>query len=86
MKYALTCLAGLTAMGLVALAPDTASAGRYYYGGGWGGPGFGIYVGPRHRYDGMLIVIAPIATIATPMGMARGGGTVTVIGISEHQF
>ena len=52
MKYALTCLAGLTAMGLVALAPDTASAGRYYYGGGWGGPGFGIYVGPRHRYGG----------------------------------
>ena len=34
----------------------------------------------------MLIVIAPITTIATPMGMARGGGTVTVIGISEHQF
>ena len=52
MKYALTCLAGLTAMGLVALAPDTALAGRYYYGGGWGGPGFGIYVGPRHRYGG----------------------------------
>jgi hypothetical protein len=52
MKYALTCLAGLTAMGLLTLAPDTASAGRYYYGGGWGGPGFGIYVGPRHRYGG----------------------------------
>jgi hypothetical protein len=34
----------------------------------------------------MLIVIAPITTIATPMGMARGGGTVTVIGTSEHQF
>ena len=34
----------------------------------------------------MLIVIAPITRIATPMGMARGGGTVTVIGISEHQF
>ena len=30
MKYALTCLAGLTAMGLLILAPDTASAGRYY--------------------------------------------------------
>lgn len=34
MKYALTCLAGLTAMGLVALAPD-----RYSYG-----------YGPRWRY------------------------------------
>lgn len=79
MKYALTCLAGLTAMGLVALAPDTASAGRYYYGGGWGGPG-------ATAMAVMLIVIAPITTIATPMGMARGGGTVTVIGTSEHQF
>ena len=34
MKYALTCLAGPTAMGLVALAPDTVSEARYYYGGG----------------------------------------------------
>lgn len=33
MKYALTCLAGPTAMGLVALAPDTASEARYYLGG-----------------------------------------------------
>ena len=86
MKYALTCLAGLTAMGLVTLAPDTASAGRYYYGGGWGGPGFGIYVGPRRRYGGYAYRHRPITTIATPMGMARGGGTVTVIGTSEHQF
>ena len=86
MKYALTCLAGLTAMGLVTLAPDTASAGRYYYGGGWGGPGFGIYVGPRHRYGGYAFFIVPITTVATPMRTARGGGTVTVIGTSEHQF
>jgi hypothetical protein len=52
MKYALTCLAGLMALGLVALAPDTASAGHYRgwgWGGGWG-PGFGIYIGPRPYY------------------------------------
>jgi hypothetical protein len=50
MKYALTCLAGPTAMGLVALAPDTASrhvitmgaAGRTRVRRGRrGGPGFG---------------------------------------------
>jgi hypothetical protein len=52
MKYALTCLAGLMALGLVGLAPDTASAARYYHGGGWGGPGFGVYVGPRYGYGG----------------------------------
>ena len=46
MKYALTGLAGLIALGLVGLAPDTASAGYR----GWGGPGFGIYVGPRYGY------------------------------------
>ena len=51
MKYALTCLAGLMALGLVALAPDTASA--RYHGWGWGGgPGFGVYVGPRYGYGG----------------------------------
>ena len=52
MKYALTCLAGLMALGLVALAPDTASAGHsrgWGWGGGWG-PGFGIYIGPGYHY------------------------------------
>jgi hypothetical protein len=68
MKYALTCLAGPTAMGLVALAPDTASrhvitmgaAGRTRVRRGRrGGPGFGIYVGPRHRYGGYAYLHRP---------------------------
>ena len=51
MKYVLTCLAGLLALGFVAVTPDAASAG--YRSWGWGGgrgPGFGIYVGPRYGY------------------------------------
>jgi hypothetical protein len=51
MKYLLTCLAGLLALGFVAVTPDAASAGyrSWGWGGGWG-PGFGIYVGPRYGY------------------------------------
>jgi hypothetical protein len=49
MNYALMGLTGLMALGLVALAPQTASA--HHGGWGWGGgPGFGIYVGPRWKY------------------------------------
>jgi hypothetical protein len=86
MKYALTCLAGLTAMGLVTLAPDTASAGRYYYGGGWADQGSASMSARATAMAVMLIVIAPITTIATPMGMARGGGTVTVLGLANTNF
>ena len=49
MNYALMGLTGLMALGLVALAPQTASA--HHGGWGWGGrPGFGIYIGPRYSY------------------------------------
>jgi hypothetical protein len=92
MKYALTCLAGPTAMGLVALAPDTASR-HVITMGRRGGPGFGggggadqgsASMSARATDMGvMLIFIVPITTVATPMRTARGGGTVTVIGTSE---
>jgi hypothetical protein len=42
-----TYLAGATALAVVALLPQTASA-QYY--GGWGGPGVGIYIGPPYGY------------------------------------
>jgi hypothetical protein len=40
--------AGALALAFVTLAPDSASAGwrRGYYGGYWGGPRVGVYVGP----------------------------------------
>jgi hypothetical protein len=85
MKYALTGLAGVIALGLVGLAPDTASAGYRGWGGGWGGPGFGIYVGPRYGYRsyGYGYGYRPITTIATRMGTARAGAIVTAIGINR---
>jgi hypothetical protein len=83
MKYALTCLAGPTAMGLVALAPDTVSEARYYYGGGGADQGSASMSARATDMGVMLIFIVPITTVATPMRTARGGGTVTVIGTSE---
>jgi hypothetical protein len=40
---------GALALMLVALAPDSASAG---WRRGWGGPGVGVYVGPGWGYGG----------------------------------
>jgi hypothetical protein len=84
MKYVLTCLAGLLALGFVAVTPDAASAGyrNWGWGGGWG-PGFGIMSVPATPMD-----TAPITATATPMGtVTHGGGiaiaTMTATGISR---
>jgi len=77
MKYALICLAGLMALGLVGLAPDTASA--RYHGWGWGG---GPSASMSARATAMPIAIVPITTIATPMSTVLAGGTITAIGTS----
>ena len=44
--------AGALALTLVSLAPSSAEAGwrRGYW--GWGGPGVGVYVGPRYGWYG----------------------------------
>jgi len=55
MKYALICLTGLMALGLVGLAPDTASA--RYHGWGWGG---GPSASMSTRATAMPIAIVPI--------------------------
>ena len=47
MKYLVTCAAA-AALGLVAITPGSAEAG--WRSGWWGGPGVGIYVGPRYGY------------------------------------
>jgi hypothetical protein len=47
--------AGALALTLVALAPSSAEAGwrrGYGWSGGWGGPGVGVYVGPRYGWYG----------------------------------
>jgi hypothetical protein len=78
MKFALTCLAGLMALGLVGLAPDTASA--RYHGWRWGGgPGSASM---SARATAMPIAIVPFTTTATPMGTVLAGGTITAIGTS----
>jgi hypothetical protein len=41
--------AGAAALAAVCLLPHTASA-QYY--GGWGGPGFSLYIGPPYGYYG----------------------------------
>jgi hypothetical protein len=45
MKYLATGIVAAAVLGLVALAPVPASAGYYGWGGG---PGFGVYIGPRY--------------------------------------
>jgi hypothetical protein len=45
MKYAMTGLAGITALGLVAFAPQPASARIAVW-----APGVGVYVGPGYHY------------------------------------
>ncbi len=47
MKVLLTSAAALAVLGLLAVAPGSASAGWH---GWWGGPGVSIYVGPRHHH------------------------------------
>ena len=48
MKYLVTCAAAAAALGVVAMTPGSAEAGWRH--GWWGGPGVGIYVGPRYQY------------------------------------
>src|SRR3977135_3377530 len=86
MKYALMGLTGLMALGLVALAPQTASAHRGSWGWG-GGPGFGVYR-PAPQLSELRIRVrlsSPITNTATPMGIAPAIGIITAITISRDE-
>lgn len=54
MKKLATCLVAVGALALlfVSFGPSSAEAGWRRWGGGWGGPGVGVYVGPRYAYSG----------------------------------
>lgn len=51
MRHVATGIAATAlALGVMSFAPDAAHAKRYDGWGGWGGPGVGIYIGPRRDY------------------------------------
>jgi len=81
MKYALTCLAGLMALGLVGLAPDTASAAVTTMAAGGAALGLAS-MSARATVTAAMAMATVVITIATAMGTAPGGGTVTAIGTS----